>query len=117
MSVNKKQILDTLLEIIWTISDKDYQRRIWIVGVGPECDSFDEAINEFSSIGNAIIEEYKDFEIAKEQLNILIKFRDIVSAFPRKYDLPQEFINTLEWKKIMEMAREVLKAFNYKRQA
>jgi hypothetical protein len=113
MGINRKQILDELLEIIWIISDKSYQQRIWIMGLGPECDSYDETINEFYSVCDAIIEEWGKFGISQEQLNVLVQFKSALSAFSRKYDLPQEFINSFEWAKIMEMATEALDAFYY----
>lgn len=103
--------------MIWTISDKSYQRRIWIMGLGPECDSYDEVSNDFSLTGDAIIEECNEFEITPVQLNTLMRFRDIFSTFPRKYDLPEEFIDSPEWESVVMMAKEVLKAFDYTRHA
>lgn len=116
MTIDRKQILDNFLETIWTISNKDYQRRVWIKGIGPECNSYDDAFNEFSSTGDAIIEEYKDFGITEEQLSALVQFRNVVSDFPDTYVLPQDFIDSPEWEKVTEAAKKILRLFNYNRE-
>ena len=119
MDIDRKQILESCLEIIAGISDKEYQKRIWIRGEGPEVDDFDETVCNFFQDGNGIIQNYKDFEITDKQYLLLVKFRDEFDAFRRgpalKYYFPQEFIDTPEWGKVTEMAKEVLKAFNYKK--
>jgi hypothetical protein len=119
MDINRKQILTSCLEIIDGISDKEYQKRIWVRGEGPEIDDFDETVCNFFQDGNGIIQNYKDFGITDEQYHLLVEFRDEFEAFchgpAQRYYLPQEFIDTPEWNKITEMAKEVLKAFNYKK--
>ena len=118
MYINRKQILEEFLKNLHRISNKEYQRRIWIEGRGPECHDFDEAVCDFFGDGDPIIENYKDFGITESQYHLLIKFRDEFNDFCRgpalEYYLPQLFIDTPEWEKIMEMAKEVLKAFNFK---
>ena len=47
---DKKYILNEFLINISHISNKEYQRRIWIKGEGPECGDFDEAICPFSDL-------------------------------------------------------------------
>ncbi len=37
----KREILDFVIEIVSSIADKKYQKRIWIRGEGPEVDDFD----------------------------------------------------------------------------
>jgi len=111
----KKQILTSVLETIEGISDKGYQKRVWIRGEGPECYDFDEACCDFFGDGDPLIENYKDFGITESQYRLLKTFRDKFRAFSRKNNWPPEFIDTPEWEKIMEMAKEVLKAFNYQR--
>lgn len=117
MEINRKQIMETFLSILDNISDKEYQERVWIRGEGPECDDFTETVCHFGQEGDAIIEECNEFGITPVQLNILMRFRDVFSTFPRKYDLPEEFINSSEWESVVMMAKEVLKAFNYTRHA
>jgi len=115
---DRKDILQSFLETIEGISDKEYQIRVWILGEGPECDDFTETTCHFFEEGDSILREYKDFGINNMQYDLLIKLRDQFEKFvkgPRPGYLPQEFINTPEWEKIMIIAKEVLKAFNYPR--
>jgi hypothetical protein len=113
MEIDRKQILSGLLETIQCISDKDYQRRVWIRGEGPECDDFDETVCHFSLEGDGVLEKYKDFNITETQYQELRKFRNEFKNFYHTNDLPQEFIDTPEWENITKMAKEVLKVFHY----
>ena len=116
---DKKYILNEFLRSISHISDKEYQKRVWIRGEGPEVDDFDETICSFFDDGDPILERYKEYGITESQYQLLIKFRNVFEKFidgPRPY-LPQDFIDTLEWARIMEMANEVLVAFDCKKSA
>jgi len=115
MGINRNQILISFLETIEGISNKEYQKKVWIRGEGPECDDFDETCCNFFGDGDPIIENYKDFGITDSQHRLLVQFRDKFRAFSDENNWPQEFIDTPEWEKIMEMAKEVLKAFNYRK--
>lgn len=111
----KKYILEQFLSIISCISDKEYQKRVWIKGEGPEVDDFDETSCHFFDDGDPILEKYKDYKIKTEQYRLLVELRNSFSSFvdgPHPY-LPEEFIDTPEWARIMNLAKEVLKAFNY----
>lgn len=113
----KKQILDEFLKKVVRIADQNYQERVWVLAEGPECDDFDETACQFFDVGSPILENYKDFGISAAQYELLIKFRDIFTAFSRSEspnDLPGKFIHSPEWMRIVRMAREVLKAFNYR---
>jgi len=115
MDINRKQIMETFIRIVSHISDKDYQKRIWIKGEGPEVDDFDETVCHFFQEGDGIIEKYKDFGLTEHQYQLLKKFRYQFKAFSDENDLPEEFIDTTEWKGIMDMAKDVFKAFNYQK--
>lgn len=115
MDISRKQIMETFVRIMKHISDKDYQKRIWIRGEGPEVDDFDETVCHFFQEGDGIIEKYKDFELTEHQYQSLKKFRDHFKAFSEENDLPEEFIDTAEWNGIMNMAKDVLKTFNYEK--
>ena len=115
MEINRNQILISVLETIEGISDKEYQKRVWIHGEGPECDDFDETCCNFFGDGDPLLENYKAFEITEHQYTVLKKFRDRFRAFSDENYWPHEFIDAPEWEKITEMAKEVLKAFNYQR--
>ncbi len=112
---NKKQILEGFIDIFTRISSKEYQKRIWIKGEGPEVDSFDDTVNEFFIECDSILENYKDFGILENQYQFLKSFRDKFRIFSNEHDLPEEFIDTPEWDTICGMALEILKVFNYKR--
>lgn len=112
---DRKQILENFLETIEGISDKEYQKRIWIKGKGPEVDDFDETVCHFFDDGDPILKNYKDYGITDVQYHLLMKFRTLFDTFvngPKPY-LPEDFINTSKWKKIMKKAKDVLKAFDY----
>jgi hypothetical protein len=112
---DKKYILNEFLRNISHISDEAYQRRIWILGEGPECDDFDESMCHFFDDGAPILSDYKNFGITDAQYDLLIKLRDQLDHFSQYNYPPQKFIESLEWKKIMMMAKEVLEAFNYQK--
>jgi hypothetical protein len=111
---DRKQILTSVLETIEGVSDKEYQKRVWIRGEGPEVDDFDETCCNFFGDGDPLLENYKKFELTKDQYFLLKKFRDEFRAFSDENDLPEEFIDSPEWEKSIRMAKEVLKSFNYK---
>lgn len=111
----KQQILTSILEIVDNISDKDYQIRIWIKGEGPEVDDLDETCCNFFGDGDPLLENYRDFGLTESQYLFLKGFRDQFRTFSDTHYHPSEFIDTPEWGKIMEMAKNTLKAFNYKR--
>ncbi|MCF7806704.1 MAG: hypothetical protein K9M07_05010 [Simkaniaceae bacterium] len=114
MDIDRKQILESCLETIEGIADKEYQKKIWIRGEGPEVDDFNETTCNFFQDGNGIIQNYKDFSLTHEQYQILRKFRDAFESFCSKYEVDNEsMLNHPEWTKITEIANEVLKVFDY----
>lgn len=113
MEIDREQILASVLNTVEGISDKEYQRRVWIRGEGPEVDDLDETCCNFFGDADPLLENYKDFKITEAQYLLLKNFRDKFRIFSNEHDFPEEFINTPEWDKIVEMAKEVLKAFNY----
>lgn len=116
MNSDSEQILKSFLDNLWRISNKEYQKRIWIEGRGPEWHDFDEAVCDFFDDGDSIIEKYKDFKITDIQRQLLVHFRDVFEVFSDTHSWAPTFIDTPEWETIMRMAKEVLKAFNYKQE-
>lgn len=112
----KRDILNFVLERVANIANKEYQKRIWIRGEGPEVDDFDETACHFLHEGGGVLEEYKEFGITESQYYLLKSLRDEFQAFSNKNNWPQDFIDTPEWGKIMNLAKEVLKAFHYQKQ-
>lgn len=111
MFTNKEPTLNWLFEELESLADKDYQRRVWIGGEGPD---FDEAVIRFSEVIDSIFEKAEKIGVSDSQLQILKKFYNEFQKFSDDNDLPQLFIDTPEWTRITLMAKEVLKAFNYR---
>jgi len=111
----KEYILNEYLRHISHMVDKEYQKRIWIRGEGPECQAFDDFVCYFFEVGDGVLEEYKEFGITEAQYHILKRLRDEFDAFPNRSSWPQEFIDTPEWEKIINLAKEVLEAFHYQK--
>ena len=115
---NKKQILISVLETVECISDKEYQKRVWIRGEGPECDDIDDTICDFFD-EDYILEKYKDFGITKKQYELLKKLQDELRKFANTYSIysseksTKKLISLPQWERIMNLAKEVLKAFDY----
>jgi hypothetical protein len=110
----KKQILFSILETIRNISDKDYQKRVWIQGKGPEVDDFDETCCNFFGDADPVLENYKDFRLTENQYLLLKKFRDKFRIFADAHNYEPLFIDTPEWNEITKMAKQVLIAFDYR---
>ncbi len=112
-NADRKQILETLISTIADVSDAEYQKRVWIEGQGPECDDFDEFVSYFFDETEAVLNDYQKFGITDVQYQLLKSFQDELKNFCNKNYYPKEFISSSEWKKIMLMAKEILKAFNF----
>ncbi len=127
MYINRKQILNSVLENIAGISDKEYQKRVWIKAEGPECDSYEQTIDFLFDDLEPMLKEYKKFDISENQYNFLMKFYkeikeyDDIFAFKLDWYIHPESraiseapsLNSPEWEKVINAAKEVLKAFNY----
>lgn len=113
--INRKQILDCLLEIVEIISDREYQKKAWIEVEGPGIADIDEICCLFFGDADPLLEDYEKFPMTHAQYMSLKNFRDKFREFSDENDFPVLFINTPEWDKIIEIAEEVLKAFNYKK--
>ena len=111
----RNQILNSFLENLFFISDKEYQKRIWIEGKGPECYSFEDAVCNFFDLGEYIFQNHEGYGITDNQYHLLVQFRDEFKSFADENDWPHLFIDTLEWAKIISMAKEILEAFNYQK--
>ena len=115
---DKEGVLKRFLETIFEISDKDFQERIWIKGLGPECSSFEEAICDFFDDLEPIFKNYKEFEITDAQYEKVIQLRDELQKYCDKVPEivnEEEILSDPAWDKIIEEAKEVLKTFDYKK--
>lgn len=116
--IEKKQIIQSILTTISHAADKNYQQRVWINAEGPECEDFDDFVDIILHENGALIEKYKNFGLSKNQYEILSSFQNALLAFSNGKGLkllPEEFINSSEWNEIVEIAQNVLRAFNYDR--
>jgi hypothetical protein len=114
MKINRQQIKEALFRVIDHIADKEYQRRIWIMGLGPEVDDFDETVCNFVDPADDVIKNFKEYNLTKNQAQVLERFHEIFVAFANKNDFPFEFIDTPEWQHVIDEAKKVLEAFHYK---
>ncbi len=110
-------MLNSYLETISGIADREYQERVWIRGEGPECDDYTESICHFFDDGDPIISKYVDYSISEKQLILLVKLREAVQGFNSntRFELGPDFLYSSEWTKITIMAKEVLQAFGYQK--
>ena len=114
----KKGVLNRFLETISIISDKTFQERIWIKGLGSECSDFDETICDFFDNGEDIMSNSNKYNISNSQYQLLLILCKRIKKFsdntPERLE-DKIIISDSEWYKIQEMAKEVLEAFNYKK--
>ena len=115
MGLDRNYILQRFLGLISDISDKEFQMRVWIKGIGPECIDFDETCSYFFHEGVDVIKNYKDYGITEHQEKLLTSLEKFFDAFIEDHFLeePIEFINTPEWQQVVDEAKKVLEAFNY----
>ena len=113
MALDRNRILQQFLTLISDISDKEFQMRVWIKGIGPECINFDETCDHFFIGGVDVIKNYKDYGITEHQHEILEEFKILFRKFSNDNDFPELFINSPEWQHVVDEAKKVLKAFNY----
>ncbi|MES2200077.1 MAG: hypothetical protein V4489_07925 [Chlamydiota bacterium] len=114
---SRKNMLQLVISNIWHVSNKEYQKRVWIGGKGPEGDDFDETSMYILDEGESLLQERKYLDITDHQYNLLKTFWNEYEAFCDKpgleHYLLELFIDTQEWTKITELAKEVIKAFDY----
>jgi len=107
----RKRILQHLLLALKCLADKDFQKRVWIRGEGPEVDSFDESVNIFFDLMDCIHSSQHQYRFSEAQLDAITDFSDEFGEFSDNHDDPEEFIDTPEWDDITKKAKEVLRAF------
>jgi hypothetical protein len=99
------------------VADKEYQMRVWVKALGPECDDFSETANYVLGDGRAILKNYWDYNITERQRVLLDAFLQAFYQFAYTIacEHPEgDFIDCPEWTHITEMAKDVLEVFNWK---
>ncbi len=107
---DRNAIIDGYVNVVTRISDIEYQKRVWIKGEGPECDDFDETVCQFFDISDPLLSNFKNFNFSQQQLTLLKEFSNDFRKFSEKNYLPEEFIDSPDWKKIIQSAQKVLQS-------
>ena len=116
---DRKQILDSFIENIACMSDKECQKRVWVRSEGPECDDIDDSICDFFDEGY-VLEKYKDFGITESQYKLLMKLHGKLREFADKYGVysseksTEKLIELPQWKEIRDISKNIIQAFNFK---
>jgi hypothetical protein len=105
-----KRMLRNALQAIEWISDKDYQRRVWIGGEKPN--DFTETMCDFFDNCDPVLGHYKKCDITEQQYQILQKFHFEFTNFSDLNCCEHEFIDTPKWDRIVALAKETLEFFD-----
>lgn len=115
--INYEQILKSFLSTIQILSDPDYQERVWVKGIGPECCSFEETICNYFDYSEGVIEDYKLFGLSDFQRNAIKEFSEKLQNFcdiiPEIVDENTEILPNPKWHEIQQAAKKVLKIFSH----
>jgi hypothetical protein len=117
MNESYKNIFRNFLKYVQGVADKEYQMRIWVQALGPECDDFSETANYILADGDLILRKYNDFNLTEKQRSLLTTFLKEFDQFAYTIacEHPEgDFIDSPEWTHVTEMAKEVLQAFHWK---
>ena len=114
--LNRKKIVRELLDTVYGVSSREYQERVWLKGLGPECDSYDETICNFFDTAKDVIKNYKEFKLTEYERDVLEEFWNVFDKFDnseyRRY-FEKDFIYTPQWEYVMKKAQGVIKAFKF----
>ena len=106
-----------VLGMIQYISDPDYQRRLWIKGIPGSLGSWEDIMDEFdidNFLKDMTSESNPEFGLSAHQIEELWKLRNIVDEYCKatpKYMNPRDVLSDPRWHKVVECAKETLKAF------
>jgi hypothetical protein len=79
--LNRKKIVRELLDTVYGVSSREYQERVWLKGLGPECDSYDETICNFFDTAKDVIKNYKEFKLTEYERDVLEEFWNVFDKF------------------------------------
>lgn len=110
--------LKNLIKIVSNIADAKYQERVWLEGIGPGCDDFDETMCSFFDDYNAeeVLQNYKNYGLSKKQYQVFLKFYEMLDEYG-DYSSEEGIVEAEiilkdpKWHKIQEFAKKVLKVF------
>jgi len=111
--------VEQILRTIEIFSDREFQERIWRLGLGPEVSSYDEEMCGFFDDveGDALVDrDWRELGLTRAQASALRRMRDTLNAFDAK--MPQtrprstpEVLDHPDWPKVREIATETLSYF------
>jgi hypothetical protein len=113
----QEEFYKTLLSKIESVSDKEYQRKDWIPSEGRVSPKFDETAMYILEIGDSVLDEDQDYGLNDIQRYSLERFRNELLEFGLsigRYHYVRDFIDTPEWTRVTEMAKDVLIVLNMK---
>ena len=117
---DRKQTLDSFIENIACMSDREYQERVWVRSEGPEYDDIDDTICDFFD-EDYILEKYNEFGITEIQYKLLMKLHVKLRKFTDTYGIysseksTEKLIELPQWEEIRTISKKVLQAFNFKK--
>lgn len=105
------------LENIQCLASKSFQERVWLKGIGPEVDDYNEAIlMYYSSIPKIEAEALERLKTAfsEEEIQVIMKFHGVLNDFIKKngWDLThKELMENQEWINVREEAKKICDYF------
>jgi len=116
---SKNSFLSKFFEdAIQAIADRNYQERVWVKGLGEECDSFDETINEFCFYMERINADYIKCGLNKEEYLLLKHLESSVDEYCNtlpEIGIDEEIIKDPKWHAVSKLAKDVVKEFSLKK--
>ena len=112
MTYNKHLYIIPLIEVIKDLQDEDYQKRIWVLGEGPECDSFGEAINSFFDYYDSLKDELQSekYGLRKKEIAMIHSLAEKLEQYceitPTSPDVKKVFKDP-KWQEIRNFAKQV----------
>lgn len=105
-------VLNFLRDVVETLADVDYQKRVWVKGEGPECDSFDETINDFFYYYESIVKRKEIREIKENEIQLIKKLKNEIDTFDT--DIPWDgtdegVLSNPGWPRVVNAAEELSK--------
>jgi len=105
------------LDNIQCLASKSFQERVWLKGLGPEVDDYNEAISMYySSIPKDEAEALERLKTAftEKEIDIIMQFHRVLDNFITKngWELShEELMENLEWINVREEAKKVCDYF------
>ncbi len=106
-----------ILDVLEIFASEEFQTRVWVVGDGPECSSYVEAVCQFFDDYQCdllINKEWKRIGLTEVQRNALEKFRQVIDNFNKHMpENPDDayVLSQADWPNIRILAQSALDTF------